>query len=79
MNQHVMNQQAPAMLKFAYAVITLRETLMGGKQKGSQLEAELNRAGAQGWRLHSVTKADVPGRMLGHTEGLLVVLERPYS
>jgi hypothetical protein len=65
--------------RFAYKVLTLRETLMGGKQKGSQLEAELNRAGAQGWRLHSLTKADVPGRVLGHTEGLLVVLEQPYT
>jgi hypothetical protein len=69
----------PVITRFAYRVITLRETLMGGKQKGSQLEQELNQAGAQGWRLHSVTKADVPGRMMGHTEGLLVVLEQPYS
>jgi hypothetical protein len=36
-------------------------------------------AGAQGWRCHSVIKADVPGRVLGRTEGLLVVLEQPYQ
>ena len=66
-------------MRFAYRVLTLRETLMGGKQKGSELERVLNDAGAQGWRLHSVTKADVPGRVLGHTEGLLVVLEQGYQ
>ncbi len=52
---------------------------MGGKQHGSQLERALNDAGAQGWRCHSITKADVRGRVLGHTEGLLVVLEQPYQ
>jgi hypothetical protein len=36
-------------------------------------------AGAQGWCCHSVIKADVPGRVLGHTERLLVVLEQPYQ
>jgi len=60
-------------------VLTLRETLIGGKQKGSELERVLNEAGAQGWRCHSITKADVPGRMMGHTEGLLVVLEMAYQ
>ena len=34
-------------------------------------------AGAQGWRCHSVIKADVPGRVLGRTEGLLIVLAQP--
>jgi hypothetical protein len=52
---------------------------MGGKQSGSQLEQVLNEAGQQGWRAISITKADVPGRVMGHTEGLLVVFERPVS
>lgn len=60
-------------------VVALRETLIGGKQKGSELEATLNSFGSQGWRAVSITKADVPGRVMGHTEGLLVVFEQPYG
>ena len=54
-------------MKFAYRVLTLRETLMGGKQKGSELERVLNDAGKQGWHCHTIIKADVPGRVLGQT------------
>jgi hypothetical protein len=50
-------------VRFACKVLTLRETLIGGKQKGSEREQVLNNAGVQGWRCHSVIKADVPGRV----------------
>jgi len=66
-------------MKFAYKVITLRETLFGDKQSGTKLEKALNEHGGHGWRAISITKADVPGRMMGHTEGLLVVFEQAYQ
>lgn len=71
--------QPPRAMRFAYKVFALRESLIGGKQSGSQLEATLNHGGEQGWRCAHIVKADVPGRVLGHTEGLLVVMERAFE
>jgi Domain of unknown function (DUF4177) len=66
-------------MKFAYKVFALRESLVGGKQSGSQLETTLNHGDEQGWRCAHIVKADVPGRVMGHTERLLVIMERSYE
>jgi uncharacterized protein DUF4177 len=63
-----------------YKVIELRERMIGSKQSGKQLEAALNEQGRQGWRVVSITVADIKGRIgPGGVEGLLVTFERPLS
>jgi hypothetical protein len=68
----------PAITRWEYKVIELRERMIGSKQSGAQLEAALNEYGRQGWRAMSVVKADIKGRIgPGGVEGLLVTFERP--
>ena len=44
---------------YEYKVVEIREKMLGGKMSGSKLEQLLNENGRQGWRLKSVTSADV--------------------
>jgi hypothetical protein len=60
-----------------YKVVELRENIFGSKQSGQKLEAALNEHARQGWRVVSILKADIRGRIgPGGVEGLLVVFER---
>jgi Domain of unknown function (DUF4177) len=60
-----------------YMVLELREKLLGGKMSGEKLERILNEHAAQGWRLKTITSAEVKGRVgPGGVEGLLVTFER---
>ena len=63
--------------RFEYKVVELREKMIGGKMSGGKLEDVLNDHAAQGWRLKSITSAEVKGR-LGPcgVEGLLITFER---
>jgi hypothetical protein len=62
---------------YEYKVVEIREKMMGGKMSGSKLEQLLNENARQGWRLKTLTSADVKGRMgPGGVEGLLVTFER---
>jgi hypothetical protein len=66
--------------KYTYKVIELREKLLGGKMSGDKLERILNDHAAQGWRLKTITSADVRGRVgPGGVEGLLVTFERTVA
>ena len=72
-------EEGPAM-RFEYRVVELREGIFGSKQSGGKLEAALNEHGQQGWRVVSIVKADIKGRIgPGGTEGLLVTFERQAS
>jgi Domain of unknown function (DUF4177) len=63
--------------RYEYKVLELREKMIGGKMSGDKLERTLNEHAAQGWRLKTITSADVKGRMgPGGVEGLLVTFER---
>ena len=63
--------------RYEYKVLELREKMIGGKMSGDKLERILNEHAAQGWRLKTITSADVKGRMgPGGVEGLLVTFER---
>ena len=62
---------------YTYKVVEIREKLLGGKMSGERLENLLNEYARQGWRLRSVTSAEVKGRVgPGGVEGLLVTFER---
>ena len=53
---------------------------MGGKMSGDRLEKLLNENAGEGWRLKTITSADVKGRVgPGGVEGLLVTFERAIS
>ncbi len=66
--------------RYAYKVIEIREKLIGGKMSGDKLEKILNDHAAQGWRLKSITSAEVRGRIgPGGVEGLLVTFERAVA
>jgi hypothetical protein len=66
--------------RYAYKVIEIREKLIGGKMSGDKLEKILNDHAAQGWRLRTITSAEVRGRIgPGGVEGLLVTFERPIA
>jgi Domain of unknown function (DUF4177) len=63
--------------RYEYKVLELREKMFGGKMSGDKLEQALNQHASQGWRLKSITSADVKGRVgPGGVEGLLVTFER---
>ena len=63
--------------RYEYRVMELREKLLGGKMSGDKLEKILNQHGSEGWRLKTITSADVKGRMgPGGVEGLLITFER---
>lgn len=62
---------------YEYKVVELREGLIGGKVSGGKLERILNDEARDGWRMKSITAADVKGRVgPGGVEGLLVTFER---
>jgi hypothetical protein len=62
---------------YEYKVVELREKMIGGKMSGGKLEKLLNEYGAEGWRLKTITSADIKGRLgPGGVEGLLVTFER---
>ena len=63
--------------RYEYKVVELREKLLGGKMSGSKLEGILNEHAAQGWRLKTITSAEVKGRIgPGGVDGILVTFER---
>lgn len=62
-----------------YRVDMIREKLVGDHVGHDALEKMLNDRAAEGWTLKSITKAEVQGRVMGGTEGLLVVFERPTA
>lgn len=62
---------------YQYKVVEVREKMIGGKMSGDKLEQLLNEHGRQGWRLKSITTAEIKGRVgPGGVEGLLVTFER---
>ena len=64
-------------MAYEYKVVEIREKMIGGKMSGGKLEKILNEHGASGWRLKSITSADIKGRLgPGGVEGLLVTFER---
>jgi hypothetical protein len=66
------------MQHFEYRVVQLRESMIGGKLSPDKLEKVLNEEARSGWRLKSITAADVKGRIgPGGVDGLLVTFERP--
>ena len=63
--------------RYEYKVVELREKLLGGKMSGAKLESILNEHAAQGWRLKTITTAEVKGRIgPGGVDGILVTFER---
>jgi Domain of unknown function (DUF4177) len=66
--------------RYEYAVVELREGMIGGKMSGDKLENVLNEQARQGWQLKAITSTEVKGRVgPGGVEGLLVTFERPVS
>jgi hypothetical protein len=64
-------------MAYAYKVVEVREKMIGGKMSGEKLEQLLNDHAAQGWRLKTITAAEIKGRVgPGSVEGLLVTFER---
>ena len=62
---------------YQYKVVEVREKLVGGKMSGDKLEDLLNEHAQQGWRLRTITAAEIKGRVgPGGVEGLLVTFER---
>lgn len=62
---------------YQYKVVELREKMIGGKMSGDKLEELLNEHGRAGWRLKSITSAEIKGRVgPGGVEGLIVTFER---
>lgn len=63
--------------RFEYKVLELREGLIGGKLSGDKLEGILNDHAGDGWRLKTITSAEIKGRVgPGGVDGLLVTFER---
>jgi hypothetical protein len=63
--------------RFEYKVIELREQMIGGKMSGDKLAEILNDHAAQGWRLKTITSAEIKGRVgPGGVDGLLITFER---
>ena len=64
-------------MPYEYKVVEVREKMIGGKMSGEKLEALLNEHGREGWKLKSITAAEVKGRVgPGGVDGLLVTFER---
>jgi hypothetical protein len=65
------------MATYEYKVETVREGLIGDKIDSGDLQDKLNEMGKDGWRMVSITPADVKGRMgPGGVKGMLVTFER---
>jgi hypothetical protein len=66
--------------RYQYAVVELREGILGGKMSGQKLQNVLNQYGGQGWQLKAITAVEVKGRVgPGGVEGVLVTFERPLD
>ena len=66
--------------RYEYAVVELREGMIGGKMSGGKLEKLLNQHAAQGWQLKAITAVEVKARVgPGGVEGVLVTFERPVG
>ena len=66
--------------RMEYRVLEVRESLVGGRLSGDELEEILNDEARKGWRLKSITHADVKGRIgPGAVEGLILTFERPVG
>ena len=67
-------------MPYEYKVVEVREKMIGGKMSAEKLENLLNEHAGQGWRLRSITSAEVKGRIgPGGVDGLLVTFERPVQ
>lgn len=77
----VVAQYRPRMAnRYEYAVVELREGMIGGKMSGEKLQNVLNQHAAQGWQLKAITSVEVKGRVgPGGVEGVLVTFERPVG
>ena len=63
--------------RYEYAVVELREGMIGGKMSGEKLEKILNEHAGHGWQLKAITSVEVKGRLgPGGVEGVWVTLER---
>ena len=49
--------------RYEYAVVELREGMLGGKMSGEKLQNILNQQAAQGWQLKAITAVEVKGRI----------------
>jgi hypothetical protein len=68
------------MQRYEYRVLTLRESLIGGRLSPEKLERILNDEAREGWQVKAISATDVKGRIgPGGVEGLLVTLERPVG
>jgi hypothetical protein len=66
--------------RYEYAVVELREGMLGGKMSGEKLEKVLNQHAAQGWQLKAITAVEVRGRVgPSGVEGVLITFERPIG
>jgi hypothetical protein len=62
---------------YEYRVVPIREALIGDKIDVSAVDRTLNEWAAQGWRVRSITEAQVAGRVgPGGVGGLIIVFER---
>ena len=62
---------------YGYQVIELRTTLIGDRTNGGDLALTLDQAASQGWRVKSIQRVPVKGRVgPGGTDGLIAILER---
>ena len=66
--------------RYEYAVVELREGMIGGKMSGEKLQKVLNQHATHGWQLKAITAVEVKGRVgPGGVEGVLVTFERPVD
>ena len=66
--------------RYEYAVVEVREGLLGVKMSGDKLWNVLNQHDREGWQLKAITSVEVKGRISpGGVEGVLVTLERPTT
>ena len=63
--------------RYEYRVVELREKMVGGKMSGDKLQQVLNDEAAAGWRLKTITTAEIKGRVgPGGVDGVLITFER---
>ena len=77
----VLAQYRPRMAnRYEYAVVELREGMLGGKMSGDKLEKVLNSHAEEGWQVKAITSVQIKGRVgPGGVDGILVTFERPVS
>ena len=59
--------------RYEYAVVELREGILGGKMSGEKLQNVLNQHAAQGWKLKAITAVEVKGRRQSRSAGPILV------